>query len=69
MARRGTAVLGADDAKWRAECDMRTLREAEQIKADAKRAAAARAAAEKEIEAMKTVVRRTPVAKTTRGKK
>ncbi|HEX4843193.1 MAG TPA: hypothetical protein VFV57_05940 [Limnobacter sp.] len=43
-----------EDKKWRAECDMRTLMEAETIKADPKRLKAAQAMAkEKMMEAAK----------------
>jgi uncharacterized protein YdbL (DUF1318 family) len=57
-----------EDTKWRAECDMRTLREAAEISADAKRVEAARKAAEEQIANLK-VVTRTKVPKATPGKR
>lgn len=45
----------AEDREWQAKCDMRALREAEEIMKDSKRAAAARAAASKEIKELQAV--------------
>ncbi len=43
------------DKEWRAEEDMRTLVEAEAIRKDPKRLAAARRKAKEKVEAMKTI--------------
>lgn len=48
-------VSASDDDKWRAESDMRTLVEAEEIRRDSKRFAAAQACAKKKIADMKSV--------------
>ncbi len=52
MARRGPMMIGGKD--YQADCDVHTLREAEEIKKDAKRHAAARKlAAEKAADLQK----------------
>lgn len=48
----------ADDDRWRAECDLRTLIQAEEIKADRRRELKARALARKEASKMKKVAGR-----------
>lgn len=53
--RLGSSKITADDKEWQAKCDMRALREAEEIMKNSKRAAAARAAAEKEIKELQAV--------------
>lgn len=61
--------ISASDSKWQAECDARTLRDAEEIKADAKRVDAAKKVAEEQIAALKAVARtKTPV-RTATGKR
>lgn len=47
----------ADDQKWRAECDLRTLVQAEEIRADRRREMKARALARKELERMRKVAK------------
>lgn len=51
---KGNALVGSDgyENEWRAQDDMRTLVEAEKIKKDPKRIAAARACAKKQYDAM-----------------
>ncbi len=49
------AVAGYDDKDWQAESDMRTLMQAEEIRRDAKRLAAAKACAKKKLEEVATV--------------
>ena len=49
--KKATAAIGLfDDAKWQAEEDMRTLIRADEIKADKKRFAAAKAMAKTKLE-------------------
>lgn len=50
----------AEDAEWRAECDMRTLMDADAIRKDAKRLKAAREAARKKLEAAASVMGEKP---------
>jgi CRISPR/Cas system-associated endonuclease Cas1 len=50
------SVLGIDEAKWRAEEDMRTLTRAKEIEADRSRMAAAKRIAEQKIKEMQSVV-------------
>lgn len=50
------AVAGYNDNDWKAESDMRTLMEAEAIRRDAKRLAAAKACASKRLEDMASVM-------------
>jgi hypothetical protein len=49
--------VSADEKKWRAEDDMRTLKRAEEIRKDLKRMSAAQECAKKEIETAKTIAR------------
>lgn len=49
-----------DDAKWRAEDDMRTLTRAKEIEADRARMAAAKRVAEQKIKEMQSVVNKSP---------
>lgn len=60
-------VIGGEDPKWRAECDMRTLREAEQIRSDSKRHTAAKKAAVAEMKSLEKVTK--PAPRNTRAKK
>jgi len=53
MARLGSMT---DDKKWQASCDARTLREAEEIKANAARTRAAKAHIASEMKSMAKVV-------------
>lgn len=48
--------LAADDKKWRAESDLRTLVEAKKIEADPQRLKAAKAEATRQHTALKAVV-------------
>lgn len=61
-----------DDAKWRAEDDMRTLTRAKEIEADRARMTAAKRVAEQKIKEMQKVVNKAPTAskqvKTGRGR-
>lgn len=50
----------AHEAQWRAESDMRTLKEAEMIKADRSRMKAATAMAQKEAKALARVAGKAP---------
>lgn len=50
-----TAVGVYDDAKWRAEDDMRTLARAEEVKRDPKRLAAAKAMAREKLAELQAV--------------
>lgn len=63
MAKSSVAISRADEEKrWRAESDMRTLMEAEEIKKDPKRLAAAQAMAKEklvELAAVTAVVNKT----------
>lgn len=52
-----------DDAKWRAEDDMRTLTRAKEIEADRARMAAAKRVAEQKIKEMQSVVNKSPASK------
>ncbi len=49
-----------EDKDWQAHSDMRILREAEEIKADAKRSAAARSVAQKHLKQLSEVVAKKP---------
>ena len=49
MAKADVVSRASEDAEWRAECDMRSLMEAEKIKADPKRMKAARELAKKKM--------------------
>ena len=49
-----------EDAEWRAECDMRTLMEAEEIRKDAKRMKAAQEMARKKLEAAASIMGEKP---------
>lgn len=49
MAKAKISAVVSEDAEWRAECDMRSLMEAEKIKADPKRFKAARELAKKKM--------------------
>ena len=56
MAKKKPASVGIyDDAKWRAESDMRTLAQAQEIKADPKRLAAAKKCAEEKLAEMQAM--------------
>lgn len=48
-------ISSAEDKEWRAESDMRTLAEAEQIRKDPKRLKAAQAKAREKIEELKSL--------------
>lgn len=48
-------ISSADDKEWRAESDMRTLAEAEEIRKDPKRLKAAQAKAREKIEELKNL--------------
>jgi hypothetical protein len=54
------AIAGNPDMKWRAESDMRTLVEAEVIKADKKRYKAAQACAKEQAEGLEQVFNTEP---------
>lgn len=54
------ATIGGMDQKWRAESDMRTLVEAEVIKADKKRYKAAQACAKEQAEGLEQVLNTEP---------
>lgn len=56
------AIMGNDDAKWRAEDDMRTLTRAKEIEGDRARLAAAKRIAETKIKEMQSVVAKKPTA-------
>jgi hypothetical protein len=56
---KGLGVVMSNDKKWQAECDMRTLREAEQIMADSKRVTAAKAEAARQIKDLQKVTSKT----------
>lgn len=58
-----------DDAKFRAEDDMRTLARAKEIESDKARMAAAKRVAEQKIKEMQAVVQKKPVATKTAPKK
>ncbi len=64
--------MAFDDAKWRAEEDMRTLARAKEIEGDRIRLAAAKRIAEQKIREMQKVVNKPPASskqvKTGRGK-
>lgn len=64
MNKKSTAnsAIAFDEAKWRAEEDMRTLTRAKEIEADRTRLAAAKRIAEQKIKEMQKVVSK-PVAK------
>ncbi len=49
------ALVPYDDSKWRAEDDMRTLARAQEIMADKKRLAAAKACAKEKLAEMQAV--------------
>lgn len=49
-------VISGDEAKWRAEEDMRTLTRAKEIEADRSRMAAAKRVATQKIKEMQSVV-------------
>jgi hypothetical protein len=49
-------AIGYDDAKWRAEDDMRTLTRAKEIEADRSRMTAAQKVAAQKIKEMQSVV-------------
>ncbi len=53
-----------DDKAWQAQQDMRVLREAEEIKADAKRSAAAKSIAQKHLKQLSEVVAKKPATRT-----
>lgn len=48
-------ISSSDDKEWRAESDMRTLAEAEEIRKDPKRLKAAQAKAREKIEELKSL--------------
>ena len=52
--------MAAQDAEWRAESDMRTLMEAEEIRRDPKRLKAAQACAKKKLEATASIMGEKP---------
>lgn len=52
--------MRAEEAEWRAESDMRTLMEAEQIRKDPKRLKAAQDCAKKKLEAVASVMGEKP---------
>jgi len=47
--------MSASDKRWRAESDLRTLRDAEEVKADSSRMHAAKAEAKKQMQALSKV--------------
>lgn len=49
-------AVSADEKRWRAESDMRTLAEAEEIRKDPKRLAAAKAMAKEKLGELQKVV-------------
>jgi hypothetical protein len=49
------AISHPDDAKWRAEDDMRTLARAEEVKADPKRLAAAKKMAKEKLAELQSI--------------
>lgn len=53
--KRGNSVGKFNESEWRADQDMRTLMEAEQIKRDPKRLKAAKEAAKKRLDEAKAV--------------
>lgn len=53
-------ITANEDAEWRAECDMRTLMEAEEIRKDAKRMKAAQEMARKKLEAAASIMGEKP---------
>jgi hypothetical protein len=65
---KGLGFVMSEDKKWRAECDMRTLREAEQIMADSKRVAAAKAEAARQIKDLQKVTSKTRSTRSPRSK-
>ena len=56
-------IGGYDEAKWRAEDDMRTLARAQEVKGDPKRLAAAKKCAEEKLAEMQAVAGVTAAAK------
>lgn len=60
MAAGGEVTMSADEKKWRAESDARTLADAEDIKSDADRLAAAQAAAQEQLDSISRVVNMYP---------
>lgn len=54
--KKSISPVAFDDAKWRAEEDMRTLTRAKEIEADRTRLAAAKRVAEQKIKEMQSVV-------------
>lgn len=64
MAKKKSTAVGIyDDAKWRAEDDMRTLARAQEIKGDPKRLAAAKKCAEEKLAELQAVAGATAAAK------
>lgn len=51
-----SSIMAIDDAKWRAEDDMRTLTRAKEIEMDRARMTAAKRVAEQKIKEMQSVV-------------
>lgn len=49
--------ISAEDKKWRAEQDLRTLREAKEIQASAARTRAAQAVARKDMKALNAIAK------------
>lgn len=62
-------IMAFDDAKYRAEDDMRTLTRAKEIENDRARMAAAKKCAEQKIKEMQSVVSKKPPAKTAIARK
>lgn len=58
-----TVGLAKDEKRWRAEGDVRTLKEAEQIMRDRERHNLAKVAASKEVDALKAIAGKPPEAK------
>lgn len=55
MSKKNPSSMATADSDWEARSDMRTLMEAETIKRDAKRLAAAKACAKKQLEEVAAV--------------
>jgi hypothetical protein len=64
-AKKSNSPMAFDDAKWRAEEDMRTLTRAKEIEADRARLAAAQKVATQKIKEMQSVVAKKPAARPT----
>lgn len=67
-ANQAVTIGGYDDAKWRAEDDMRTLARAKEIEADRKRMMAAQKMAKEKMSELQKVVSKAPAKMTARKK-